>query len=84
MTNSNGERSQLDFDTLSLPCPALTDSHHAWRSEARDFVDTQIAPHIDEWEMWDACPKLRAWLLNLHWLPAMQGYKLISTFTKNT
>ena len=56
MKKTTEDLSRLDFDTLSLPCPALTDSHHAWRSKVRDFVDTRIAPHIDEWETRGACP----------------------------
>ena len=40
----------LDFDTLRPPSPFLTPAHDAWRAKLRDFVDTHIAPHLDEWD----------------------------------
>lgn len=40
----------LDFDGLRPPSPFMTPTHHAWRAELRAFVDSQIAPHLDDWD----------------------------------
>lgn len=40
----------LDFDGLRPPAPLLTDSHSAWRSQVRAFVEREIEPNIDEWD----------------------------------
>lgn len=40
----------LDFDGLRPPSPFLTPVHDAWRARLRAFVDSAIAPHLDEWE----------------------------------
>jgi acyl-CoA dehydrogenase len=39
----------LDFDGLRPPTAGLTPAHDAWRQRLRTFVDSEIAPHIDEW-----------------------------------
>jgi acyl-CoA dehydrogenase len=39
----------LDFDGLRPPSPFLTAAHAAWRERVRAFVDTHVAPSIDEW-----------------------------------
>jgi acyl-CoA dehydrogenase len=41
--------SQLDFDGLRPPGPGLRESHSAWRKQLRNFVDTHVAPSIEEW-----------------------------------
>jgi acyl-CoA dehydrogenase len=43
------ETTKLDFDGLRPPCPGLGEHHEAWRKQLRDFVDTHIAPSIEEW-----------------------------------
>jgi acyl-CoA dehydrogenase len=40
----------LDFDTARLHNPQLNESHEAWRSQLRRFVDQEITPHVDEWD----------------------------------
>jgi acyl-CoA dehydrogenase len=44
------KRSTLDFDALRPPAAGLTAEHDAWRQTLRRFVDSEIAPHIDEWD----------------------------------
>lgn len=40
----------LDFDTLRPPSPFLTPEHDAWRAKLRTFIDTHVAPHLDDWD----------------------------------
>lgn len=40
----------LDFDGLRPPSPFLTLEHDVWRSKLRAFVDSEIAPHLDDWD----------------------------------
>lgn len=40
----------LDFDALRPPSPFLTPEHDAWRARLRGFIDTHVAPHLDEWD----------------------------------
>ncbi len=40
----------LDFDSARLPNPHVTESHEAWRTQLRRFVDTEIAPFADDWD----------------------------------
>ena len=40
----------LDFDSARLPNPHLREEHHAWRTQLRRFIDTEIMPHADEWD----------------------------------
>lgn len=40
----------LDFDALRPPSPFLTPEHDAWRAKLRGFIDTHVAPHLDEWD----------------------------------
>lgn len=42
--------SQLDFDGLRPPTPHLTPAHDVWRTRVRNFVTTEIAPHLDDWD----------------------------------
>jgi acyl-CoA dehydrogenase len=44
------EKPVLDFDGLRPASPFLTDAHAAWRRQLRDFVDREIAPHLDDWD----------------------------------
>lgn len=39
----------LDFDGLRPPSPFLTETHAAWRTKLRRFVDAQIAPQLAAW-----------------------------------
>lgn len=40
----------LDFDTLRPPSPFLTPAHDAWRNQLRAFINTHVAPHLDDWD----------------------------------
>tara|TARA_R110000823_G_scaffold295738_2_gene415553 strand:+ start:39103 stop:40275 length:1173 start_codon:yes stop_codon:yes gene_type:complete len=40
----------LDFDSARLHNPNLREEHHAWRSQLRKFVDTEIMPFAEEWD----------------------------------
>lgn len=40
----------LDFDALRPPSPFLTPEHDAWRAKLRAFIDTHVAPHLDDWD----------------------------------
>jgi acyl-CoA dehydrogenase len=40
----------LDFDGLRPPSPFLTAEHHAWRDHLRGFINSQVAPHLDDWD----------------------------------
>jgi len=40
---------QLDFDGLRPPAAGLTPAHDDWRQRVRQFVDSEIAPHIEQW-----------------------------------
>lgn len=40
----------ISFDDLALASPFYDESHHQWRAQVRRFVDTEIMPHIDDWE----------------------------------
>jgi len=41
---------QALFDSLRPACTRLCSGHDAWRQRVRDFVDTDITPHLDDWE----------------------------------
>ena len=47
----------LSFDTTRLPCPHTGESHDAWRKSVRNFVDKEIAPHVNEWDEAGAFPR---------------------------
>ena len=47
-TLSNSQ-SQIDFDHRYLS-PLYTEDHHAWRATLRKFVETEMMPHVNEWE----------------------------------
>ena len=40
----------LDFDALRPPSPFMTPAHDAWRAKLRAFIDTNVAPHLDDWD----------------------------------
>ncbi|NWG91000.1 MAG: acyl-CoA dehydrogenase family protein [Parvularculaceae bacterium] len=40
----------LSFDETRLPSPHLGASHDAWRKTVRQFVDREIAPHVNAWD----------------------------------
>ncbi|MEM6484068.1 MAG: acyl-CoA dehydrogenase family protein [Pseudomonadota bacterium] len=40
----------LDFDSARLPNPHLTESHEAWRTQLRRFIDAEIAPYAEDWD----------------------------------
>ncbi len=40
----------LDFDSARLPNPHITETHEAWRSQLRRFIDTEIMPYADDWD----------------------------------
>ena len=40
----------LDFDGLRPPSPFFTETHAAWRSNLRRFVEAELAPHVEAWE----------------------------------
>lgn len=40
----------LSFDLTRLPSPHFTQSHDAWRKSVRDFVEREIAPHVNAWD----------------------------------
>lgn len=40
----------LDFDSARLHNPDLTESHEAWRTQLRRFLDQEVVPHVDEWD----------------------------------
>ena len=42
--------SRLDFDALRPPSPHFTAAHSEWRRQVRQFVDSKIAPYLDEWD----------------------------------
>lgn len=42
--------SLLDFDTLRPPSPFMTEAHARWRAQVREFVEREIAPHLDAWD----------------------------------
>jgi acyl-CoA dehydrogenase len=39
----------LDFDGLRPPTAGLTPAHDDWRRRVRGFVDSEIAPHVEDW-----------------------------------
>jgi len=39
----------LDFDGLRPTAAGLTSVHAEWRQKLRNFVDTQVNPHLDAW-----------------------------------
>jgi len=41
--------SALDFDALRPPAWQLSTDHAEWRQQIRHFVDSEIAPNIDDW-----------------------------------
>lgn len=56
----------LDFDSARLFNKGLSPEHELWRSQLRKFLDTEIAPNLDEWdengkipdEMWPKAAEL--------------------------
>ena len=42
---------QNDFDGLRPSTPGLEEKHADWRRSLRQFVDQNIAPHIDAWNV---------------------------------
>lgn len=40
----------LDFDALRPPSPHFTVAHADWRRQVREFVDSEIAPFMDDWD----------------------------------
>ena len=44
------EKPNLDFDGLRPPSPFLTGQHALWRQRLRRFVDSEIAPSLDDWD----------------------------------
>jgi acyl-CoA dehydrogenase len=40
----------LDFDSARLANPALTDEHHAWRTQLRRFLDDAVMPYAADWD----------------------------------
>lgn len=40
----------LDFDALRPPSPFMTPAHDVWRAKLRAFIDTNVAPHLDDWD----------------------------------
>jgi acyl-CoA dehydrogenase len=40
----------LSFDTTRLPSPHFNAGHDAWRKTVRQFVDREIAPHVNAWD----------------------------------
>ena len=40
----------LDFDSARLPNPNITETHEAWRTQLRRFIDTEIMPYAEEWD----------------------------------
>lgn len=47
----------LSFDATRLPCPHMNESHDAWRSTVRGFVEKEIAPHVNDWDEAGAFPR---------------------------
>ncbi len=39
----------LDFDSLRPPATGLSHAHDEWRQHVRQFVDSDIGPHINQW-----------------------------------
>ncbi len=48
MSLSNSQ-SPIDFDHRYFS-PLYTEDHHAWRATLRKFVETEMAPFVDQWE----------------------------------
>ena len=40
----------ISFDSLRPTCPWMGESHSLWRDSVRAFIDTEIAPHVEDWE----------------------------------
>ena len=40
----------LDFDNTRLHNPELTGNHEEWRTHLRKFLETEVAPHLDDWD----------------------------------
>ncbi len=40
----------LCFDATRLPCSFIGASHENWRRSIRQFVDREIAPHVNDWD----------------------------------
>ncbi len=40
----------LDFDSARMPNPALTEEHHAWRTQLRRFIDDKVMPYAADWD----------------------------------
>lgn len=49
MTGKSRSPSLLDFDALRPPSPFMTEAHARWRTRVREFVEREIAPHLDAW-----------------------------------
>jgi acyl-CoA dehydrogenase len=50
-------RLSLDFDALRPQSPFWDETHRAWQSSVRRFVEREIVPHIGEWEMARRIPR---------------------------
>ena len=40
----------LDFDSLRAPSPFMDETHAAWRTSLRKFVERELMPHVNEWD----------------------------------
>ncbi|WP_420589540.1 acyl-CoA dehydrogenase family protein [Bacterioplanoides sp.] len=40
----------VSFDSLRYPTSFMNDSHREWQQQLRKFVDTEIMPHVEQWE----------------------------------
>ncbi|MDA0338328.1 MAG: acyl-CoA dehydrogenase family protein [Proteobacteria bacterium] len=40
----------FDLDSLERSSPFYDDTHREWRAQLRRFLQTEIVPHIEEWE----------------------------------
>jgi hypothetical protein len=49
MQSSTGPLATLDFDGLRPPAPFMSDAHHAWRAQLRDFVAREALPQLADW-----------------------------------
>jgi acyl-CoA dehydrogenase len=56
MQSSTAPLATLDFDGLRPPAPFMSDAHHAWRAQLRDFVAREILPQLADWEVAGSFP----------------------------
>lgn len=50
MNGKSRSPSLLDFDALRPPSPFMNEAHARWRTQVREFVEREIAPHLDAWD----------------------------------